>query len=77
MFAFAQEYDADFVRIDVERDAIEIAWELHQLIKAHARKTSYLGDPDGDARDRSHLSRSKFGIEGVQRPGDPCERVVE
>ena len=38
MLAFAEEHDADLVRIDVERDAVEIAGKLHQLIEAHARE---------------------------------------
>ena len=77
MFAFAQEHHADFVRVDIERDAIEIARKLHQLIKAHARKTSNLCDPDGDARDRSHLARRQLWTNGVQRPADPRECVVK
>ena len=77
MLAFAKEHDADFVRIDVERDAVQIAGKLHQLIKAHARKARDLGDADGDARDRAHLTRRQLRREGFQRPADPRERLVE
>ena len=77
MLAFAEEHDADFVRIDVERDAVQIAGKLHQLIKAHARKARDLGDADGDARDRAHLTRRQLRREGFQRPADSRERVVE
>ncbi len=38
MLAIAEQHDANFVRIDVERDSIKVARELHQFIEAHARK---------------------------------------
>ena len=77
MLAFAKEHDADFVRIDVERDAVQIAGKLHQLIKADARKARDLGDAGGDARDRAHLTRRQLRREGFQRPADTRERLVE
>ena len=77
MLAFAKEHDADFVLIDVERDAVQIAGKLHQLIKAHARKARDLGDADGDARDRAHLTRRHLRRESFQRPADTRERLVE
>ena len=77
MLAIAKQHDADFVLIDVERDAVQIAGKLHQLIKAHARKTRDLGDADGDARDRAHLARRHLRREGCQRPADARERLVE
>ena len=57
VLAFAEQHDADFVRIDVERDAVQTAGELHQFLEAHAGKTGDFGDADGDARDRAHLAR--------------------
>ena len=77
VLAFAKKHDADFVRIDVERDAEQIAGKLHQLIKAHARKARDLGDADGDARDRAHLTRRHLRRERFQRPADTRERLVE
>ena len=77
MLAFAKEHDTDFVRIDVERDAEQIAGKLHQLIKAHARKARDLGDADGYARDRAHLTRRQLRHEGFQRAADTRERLVE
>ena len=77
MLAVAKQHDADFVLIDVERDAVQIAGKLHQLIKAHARKARDLGDADGDARDRAHLTRRHLRRECVQRPADTRERLVE
>ena len=77
MLAFAEEHDADFVRIDVERDAVQIAGKLHQLLEAHARKARDLGDADGDAGDRAHLARRQLRREGVQRSADTRERLVE
>ena len=75
--AFAKQYDADFVFIDIERDAVEIAGKLHQLIKAHAWKASDLGDADGDARDRADFARRQSRRESCQRPADASERLVE
>ena len=77
MLAFAKEHDADFVRIDVECDAVQITGKLHQLIKAHARKARDLGDADGDARDRAHLLRRHLRRERFQRAADTRERLVE
>src|SRR5208337_861120 len=77
MLAFAEENDADFVRVDVERDAVEIAGKLHQLIKADAWKARDLGDAGGDARERAHLTRRQLRRESLQRPADTRERRVE
>ena len=75
--AIAKQHDADFVLIDVERDAVQIAGKLHQFIKAHARKARDLGDADGDARDRAHLTRRHLRGESFQRPADTSERLIE
>ena len=77
MPAIAKQHDADFVLIDVERDAVQIAGKLHQFIKAHARKARDLGDADGDARDRAHFTRRQLRRESLQRPADARERLVE
>ena len=77
VLALAQQYDADFVRIDVERDAEHAAGKLYQLIKAHTRNARHLGDADGDARYRAHLARCHLWRERFQRPANPHERPVE
>ena len=77
MFAFAKEHNTDFVGIDVERDAEQIAGKLHQLIKTHTRKTRDRGDANRDARNCSHLTRRHLGRESFQRPAYPRERVVK
>ena len=51
----AEQHDADFVLVHVERDAEHIAGKRHQLLKAHAGKSGHLGDAGGDAGDRAHL----------------------
>ena len=57
MPAFAKQHDADFLFINVERDAVEITGKLHQFVEADARKARDLGDADGYPRDRAHLTR--------------------
>ena len=76
MFAFAEEHDTDFIRIDVERDAVQIARKFHEFIEAHIRKTRDLGNSDGDTRDRSHLPRRQLRSKSIQRPADACERLI-
>ena len=48
MPVFAEQNDADFVRVQVERNAEHIAGKRHQFIKTHAGKTRHLGDAGGD-----------------------------
>ncbi len=60
MPVFAEQHDADFVLVHVERDAEQIAGKLHQLLKAHAGKAGDLGDAGGDAGDRAHLARRQL-----------------
>jgi hypothetical protein len=55
MPVFAEQNDANFVRVHVERNAEHVAGKRHQFIKAHAGETRHLGDAGGDAGDRAHL----------------------
>ena len=60
MPVFAEQHDADFVLVHVERDAEHIAGKLYQLLKAHAGEPGHLGDAGGDAGDRAHLPRRQL-----------------
>jgi hypothetical protein len=55
MPVFAEQNDANLVRVHVERNAEHVAGKRHQFIKAHAGQTRHLGDAGGDAGDRAHL----------------------
>ena len=77
VLAIAEQHDADLVLIDVKRDAEQVAGKLHQLIEAHARQARDLGDADGDARDRAHLTRRQLRRERCRASGDARERAVE
>ena len=48
MPVFAEQHDADFVLVHVERDAEHAAGKLDQLLEAHAGKAGHLGDAGGD-----------------------------
>ena len=69
MPVFAEQHDADFVLVHVERDAEHAAGKLHQLLKAHAGKAGDLGDAGGDAGDRAHLARRQLRREVLPAPG--------
>ena len=73
----AEQHDADFVLVHVERDAEHIAGKLQQLLKAHAGKAGDLGDAGGDAGDRAHLARRQLRREGFPRLAYSGERAVE
>jgi hypothetical protein len=77
VFAVAKEHDADFVFIYVECYTEQIAGKLHQFIIADTRKASDLGDADGDAHDRAHLTRRQLRREDFQRTADSRERSIE
>ena len=77
MPVFAEQHDADFVLVHVERDAEHIAGKLHQLLKAHAGKAGDLGDAGGDTRDRADFARRQLRREGFPRLADSGERAVE
>jgi hypothetical protein len=55
MPVFAEQHDANFVLVHVERNAEQIAGKRHQFLKAHAGQTGDLGDAGGDAGDRADL----------------------
>src|SRR4029077_11553154 len=77
VLAIAKEHDADFVLIDVERDAVQIAGKFHQFIEAHAWKARDLGNADGQARDRADFSHRQLRGGDVQRSADSRERTLE
>jgi hypothetical protein len=55
----AQQDDADFVLVHVERDAQQAAGELHQFFEPHAGQAGNRGDAGGDVRDDAHFMRSQ------------------
>jgi hypothetical protein len=77
MPVFAEQHDADFVLVHVERDAEHIAGKLYQLLKAHAGKAGDLGDAGGDADDRAHLPWRQLRREGFPHLAYSSKRAVE
>ena len=77
MPVFAEQNDADFVLVHVERDAEHTAGKLHQLLKAHAGEAGDLGDAGGDAGDRAHLPWRQLRRECFPRLAHAGERAVE
>ena len=73
----AEQHDADFVLVHVERDAEHVAGKLHQFLEAHAGKAGDLGDAGGDTGDRAHLARRQLRREGFPHLADAGERAVE
>ena len=71
----AEQHDADFVLVHVERDAEHAARKLHQLLEAHAGKAGDLGDAGGDAGDRADLRGSELRREGFTHLADAREGV--
>ena len=77
MPVFAEQNDANFVRVHVERNAEHIAGKCHQFIKAHAGKTGHLGDAGGDAGDRAHLPWRQLRRECFPHLAYSGKRAVE
>ena len=71
----AEQHDADFVLVHVERDAEHAARETHELLEAHAGKARHLGDAGRDADDRAHLARRESRREALARLADAGERA--
>ena len=57
MPVFAEQHDADFVLVHVERDAEQIAGKLEELLETRVGKTGDPGNARGDAADGAHLVR--------------------
>jgi hypothetical protein len=74
---FAQQNDADFIGVDVERDAKHVAGKLHQLVKADAGEPGHLGDAGSDAGDRAHLPQRELRRVCLPRLAHAGERAVE
>jgi len=74
---FAEQNDADFIRVHIERNAEQIAGERHQFIKAHAGKTRNFGDAGSDTGDRAHLPWSQLGRECFPHLAYFRKRAVE
>jgi hypothetical protein len=58
MPVIAEQHDADFVLVQVERNAENAAGKRQQFLKADAGQTGDLGDAGGDAGDRADLPRA-------------------
>ena len=59
IFEGAQQDDADFILVDIERNALYTAGEPHQFFVFHARQAGHRRDTDGDVRDDAHFMRSQ------------------
>ena len=77
MPVFAEQHDADFVLVHVERDAEHIAGKRHQFLEAHAGEAGHLGDAGGDTGDRAHLPRRQLRRECFPHLADSGKRAVE
>ena len=77
MPVFAEQHDADFSLVHVERHADDIAGELYQLLEAHGGEAGDLGDAGGDAGDRANLPRRQLRRERFPHAADAGKSVVE
>src|ERR1019366_6902423 len=77
MPVFAEQNDADFVLVHVERDAEHVTGKRYQFIKAHAGETRHFGDAGGDAGDRAHLPWRHFRRECFSRLAYSSKHAVE
>ena len=75
MPVFAEQHDADFVLVHVERDAKHAAGKLDQFLKAHTGQAGNLGDAGGDTGDRAHLARRQLRREGFPHLADAGKRL--
>ncbi len=73
----AEQHDADFVLVDVERDAEHVAGKSHQFVGADAGKTGNHRDARGDVGDRPDLARRQPRREGLAPAAETGERAVE
>ena len=77
MRVFAEQNDANFIRVHVERNAEHVSGKRHQFIVANAGKPRHLGDAGGDAGDRAHLARRELRRECFPRLADFSKCGVE
>ena len=77
MPVFAEQNDANFVFVHVERDAEQIAGKHDQFIEAHAGETGHFGDAGCDTGDRAHLPWRQFRRECFSHLADSGKRAVE
>ena len=74
---FAEQNDADFLLVHVERDPEKIAGKPEQFLKARIRKTGDACDAGRDANDRTDFVRRELWRERVPRLIDSRERAIE
>ena len=77
MPVFAEQHDADFSLVHVERDAEQIAGKFYQFLEANSREPGHFSDAGGDAGDRAHLPRCQLRRECFPHLADPRKRAVE
>jgi len=77
MRVVAQQNDADFVCVHVERNAEHVARKYHQFIETHAGETRYLGDAGFDTGDSAHFPWRQYRRERLSHLADSSKRVVE
>ena len=77
MPVFAEQHDADFSLVHVERDAEQFAGKFYQLLEANSREPGHFGDSGSDAGDRAHLPRCQLRRECFPHLADPRKRAVE
>ena len=73
----AEQHDADFVLVDIERDAEHAAGKFEQLLGARAGQPGDPGNAGRHVGDRADLMRRQLRRKGGPRPADPGERAVE
>ena len=77
MPVFAEQHDADFVLVYIERDAEHTAGKREQLVEAHAGKAGDLGDAGGYRPDRTHFMRYQLRRERFSHLAYCSERAVD
>ena len=77
MPVFAEQHDADFVLVHVERNAGHIPGKHHQFIKTHTGKTRHLGDAGGYTGDRAHFPWLQLRGECFPHLAYSSKRAVE
>ena len=65
-----EKHDTDFIRIDIEGDAEQIAGKFDQFLKSDAGQSGYHGDPGGDRGNSSDFTRSELMLVSVEYLAD-------
>ena len=76
MEVLAEQHDADFISIHIERDSEQITRKPDQFLKTHIGEAGDHGDASSHAGDCAHFPSSQVRSEGFPHPGYLGYRVV-